>query len=249
MEKLRYTDSLPQYMQGLVNIRHANATQYQWLYEHGCPHRHRYSTHFSCFLSKFNIQEKKAGLDIEAGGLDSDFDIMLSWAIKTINKDEYFYDHVTKDDLDSGISDARILSTLIETLKGYDRIVTHYGNAGRFDVPFIRGRYLWLKARKVYEGPDFPIYGEMYQSDTYTFAKRCLKIHSRRQNSIAKAILGVDIKTKIDNDYWLAIKYGTKQQRNDAIKYIVDHNLRDTEQLEGNYLALLPYVREVRSSI
>jgi len=47
----------------------------------------------------------------------------------------------------------------------------------------------------------------------------------------------------------LAIKYGTKQQRNDAIKYIVDHNLRDTEQLEGNYLALLPYVKEVRSSI
>lgn len=249
MSELRYTDSLPQYMKGLVNIKLATKSQYQWLYEHGCQHRHRYSTHFSCFLREFNIHERKAALDIEAGGLDSDFDITLSWAIKTIGKDEYLYDHITKDDLDSGIGDAWILSTLIETLKTYDRVVTHYGNAGRFDVPFIRGRYLWLKARGIYKGPDFPVYGEMYQSDTYSFAKRCLKIHSRRQNAIAKAILGVDIKTKIDNDYWLAVKYGTKQQRNEALKYIVDHNLKDVEQLEGNYLALLPYVREARTSI
>lgn len=92
-----------------------------------------------------------------------------------------------------------------------------------------------------------PGYGEMYYSDTYPMAKRALTISSRRQNSIASTILGEDIKTAIDRDYWLDIRYGTPLQRQKAIEYIIDHNLRDVEQLDQNYLTLLPFVKETRS--
>jgi len=34
--KLKYSDSLPEYMKGLVNLKNANSRQYQWLWEHGC---------------------------------------------------------------------------------------------------------------------------------------------------------------------------------------------------------------------
>jgi len=214
-----------------------------------CVHHHTGLSHPLCYNRENGIEERKACLDIEAGGLNADFDIMLSWVIKTSGKGEYLYDYLTKEDLNSASYDKRIMGTLMEALWNYDRIVTHYGSAWRFDIPFIRARYLWLKARGLYKGKPFPEYGMMWSSDTFAMAKRCLKIASRRQDAVANVILGKDIKTRIDKDYWLAVKYGTPKQRIAAIKYIVDHNLKDAEQLDGNYLTLLPFVREVRSCV
>jgi len=214
-----------------------------------CEHGHSGLTHPNCYVKEKGIEEVKGCLDIEAGALDADFDICLSWAIKTAGKDEVFYDHVTKEDLDSGQYDKRIIESCVETMWIYTRLITHYGSNFRFDIPFIRARYLWLKARGLYEGERFPQYGEMYISDTFAMAKKLLKISSRRQDNIGSVVQGKDIKTKINKDHWMAIKHGNNKQRMAAIDYIVDHNLKDVEQLEGNYFALVPFVREVKSSI
>jgi DNA polymerase elongation subunit (family B) len=214
-----------------------------------CSHGHTGVQHPACYNRDLGIEERKGCVDIEAGNLKADFGIMLSWAIKTSGKDEIVYDHVTKEDLESGTYDARIVSTLIDSMWEYDRVITHYGNANRFDIPFIRARYLWLLARGIYKGERMPGYGEMYQTDTYTMAKKLLAISSRRQNVIANTIQGIDVKTPIDRDYWLDIQYGTHDQRAAAIEYIVDHNIHDVEQLDENYLRLLPFVRETKTSI
>lgn len=214
-----------------------------------CKHSHTGLSHKNCYVKENGIEEIKGALDIEAGALDADFDIMLSWTIKTINKDEIFYDHITKKDLDSGTYDKRIVETLVSTMWKYTRLVTHYGKNLWFDIPFVRARYLWLKARNMYNGEDFPKYGEMYVSDTYSMSKKLLKISSRRQNSVANVIQGKDIKTRIEKDYWMAIKYGSTKERNKAIKYILDHNQRDVEQLEKNYLTLVPFIKEIKTSI
>jgi len=214
-----------------------------------CEHRHDGINHAACYNKAHGIEERKGFLDIEANNLNADFGTCISWAIKTIGEDEIYYDHVTADETTSGVYDGRIIETLIEAMWDYDRICTHYGNNFRFDLPFIRARYLWLKARKLYSGPPFPEYGQMWVSDTYTMAKRCLKITSRRQGNVANTILGHDEKTVIDKDQWMAISHGGPKEREKAIKYIVDHNLHDVSQGEQNYLALLPYVREVRTSI
>lgn len=215
-----------------------------------CRHRHNGILHAACYNEAKNIQEKIGCLDIEAGGLDADFDIILSWAIKTVGKDEILYDHITNQDINDGVYDANITSTLVHHLWDYDRVITHYGNRGRFDIPFIRARYLWLKTRKMLDRSIiFPGQGMLWQTDTFTIAKATLKISSRRQNVIANTITGNDIKTKVDRDIWMSIKYGSTKERKKALKYITDHNFRDVEQLEANYLLLRPYCRETRTSI
>lgn len=217
---------------------------------HCAEHGHSGMTHPACYEKAHRIVERKSALDIEAGALCADFDIILSWANRPIGGDgDISYDHITHKDLTTGVYDSRIVAELVRDLWNYDRIVTHYGNNARFDVPFIRARYLWLKARGLYKGVEFPWYGMMWQSDTFSMAKQKLKIASRRQDSIASCILNKDVKTKIDKNHWMAIKYGSKTQRKTAIDYIVEHNLADVEQLEDNYLTLLPFVREVRTSI
>lgn len=240
---------LPKQMQNLIVLKNANSQQLDWLLKWRCQHRHNGVRHFNCFLKEFNISEKKGCLDIEAGALNADFDICLSWAIKTVGKDEIFYDHITKKDLDLGTYDKRIIETLVSTMRTYDRLITHYGKNRWFDIPFIRARYLWLKARGLYEGENFPVHGEIYVSDTYGMSKSLLKIASRRQDAVANTVQGKDIKTKIDKDYWMAIKYGNTKARNKAIDYILDHNHKDVQQLEGNYLTLVPFVKETKSSI
>lgn len=243
-------NELESYQYSLINpLRWSKAEIMKRKGWHCKEHRHSGFNHPACYNKAFGIEERKGAGDIEAGGLDADFDLCLSWAIKTVGKDEYWYDHMTKEDLNSGQYDKRLIETLVDTLWKYDRVITHYGNVARFDVPFIRARYLWLKARGLYKGKPFPTFGMLWQTDTYTMSKRCLKISSRRQNSVANVILGEDIKTRIEKDYWMAVKYGTAAERKKALDYIVDHNIKDTEQLEGNYLTLLPYCREVRTSI
>jgi len=212
-------------------------------------HSHNGLQHSKCYERANNIQERKGCIDIEAGALNADFDIMLSWSIKTVGKDEMWYDHLTPQDIKEGSYDARLIATCIETMWKYDRLIGHYIGPNRFDIPFIRSRYLWLKGRGMYVGPAFPEYGEMWITDTYSMSKRLLKITSRRQDSVANTIQGQDIKTRIDKDYWMAIKYGTPKARKEAIKYILDHNQKDVEQLENNYLIMLPFVNETRSSI
>lgn len=214
-----------------------------------CVHSHDGVNHPNCYNKENGLQERKGCLDIESSNLKADFAITLSWCIKTSGKDHYVYDHVTKEDLNNGIYDARIIATLVDEMWKYDRLIGHYAKNGYFDIPFIRARYLWLLSRKLYKGERFPGYGEMWVSDTYTMAKPLLTISSKRQNSIANVIQAKDIKTVIDKDYWMAIQSGNPKQRKEAIAYIVEHNIKDTEQLDENYLLLLPFVNERKTSI
>lgn len=214
-----------------------------------CEHKHTGLTHPNCFNKAKNIQERKGCLDIESSNLKADFAICLSWCIKLSGADTYCYDSVKKADIDKGLYDARVIASLVEEMWNYDRLITHYGKNGYFDIPFIRARYLWLKARKLYTGPEFPGFGQMYVSDTYTMAKKLLTISSRRQNVVANTILGMDVKTPIDRDYWMAITCGSSKQRIAAMEYIVEHNIKDCEQLDANYLTMLPFVTESKTSI
>lgn len=214
-----------------------------------CVHSHSGLSHKNCYVKELGIKERKGGLDIECGALNADFDICLSWAIKDIGGSVINYDHITMEDLDKGIFDARIIESCVSMMWNYTRLVTHYGSNFRFDIPFLRARYLWLKARGLYKGERFPGNGEMYVSDTFAFAKKLLKISSRRQDNIAYVVQNKDIKTRIDKNHWLAIKHGSHKQKQEAIKYIVEHNIADVGQLEENYFALLPFIRECKSSI
>jgi len=208
-----------------------------------CPnHRHNgLSTgHIACYNAAHNIKERKGFLDIEASNLDANFGIILSWCIKTIGKDEIYYDCLTPKDLRSGITDRRIVETLVDHFWKYDRLVTHYGC--KFDIPFIRTRALVHNIL-------FPEYGYIWHTDVWRIARNKLRLNSNRQGSVARAIQGKDIKTSIHPEKWLQVQFGGARERKEALDYVLQHNEYDVKQGEKNYLLLLPFIRETKTSI
>ena len=233
--KLKYTDNLPVYMAGLTNIKNANSGQYQWLWENGCIHRHRYSRHFSCFLKKYGIVERVGFLDIETSNLKANFGIVLCWCI--LDEDNNMYqDWLTKKDVLSGDEDKRVVSTCIDTMRTFDRVVGHYSTY--FDIPFLR-------TRAIIHGLDFPKHGELYHTDAWRMAKTKLCLHSNRQAVVAESLQGKTTKTRISHPAWRQAMMGNE----DAAMEVLEHCNCDVVDLKKNYMSLLPYCKILKSSI
>jgi len=205
-------------------------------------HRHQgLSTgHQNCYNKYFGITERIGCIDIEASNLKANFGIILSWSIKTLDKDEIWYDCLTSRDLQCGKFDQRLTETLIRAMWNYDRLVGHYSS--RFDLPFVRTRAIQWDL-------DFPEYGMIWHTDVWRIARDKLCLNSNRQGTVAQALQKKDIKTKIHSEKWLTVQFGNSKERREALDYIVDHNIKDVIQLEGNYTALKPYFKERRTSI
>ena len=199
-----------------------------------CKHGHTYLEHYNCYLEEV-APEKVGFLDIEASDLKANFGIMLSYCIKDANSDKIWFDTVNEKDL-KGDLDKRLVTHCIEDMKRFDRVIGHYST--KYDIPFIR-------TRAIVWGLDFPRFGELNHTDTYYMAKRLLCLHSNRQNVVAEAIQGEDIKTRITPQYWIRALQGHKE----SIEYILDHNKKDVLQLEGNYNKLVQYSRKSIKSI
>jgi len=220
-------------------IEEFTAGEWLYLYENKCSHGHRFTSHINCYFTEEQVPERVAGFDIEASGLDADFGVMLCWCLKPVGE-KVVFDCMTLEDIDKGVQDRRIVESLVDEMVKYDRVFGHYSTY--FDVPFVRTRAL---VHKLY----FPGYGAMSHTDVWMMAKKKLKIHSNRQDSVAQTLSQKSDKTKIHPDIWLKAQFGTKKERKEALKYILDHCKIDVAELEENYLALLPYVHQTKTSI
>lgn len=173
----------------------------------------------------------EAFLDIEASSLNADFGHVISWAMKRRGGD-------VKSDLIRHRTlkeERRILRSLLKELDGVDIVYTYYGS--KFDVPFLRARCL-------YHGLEFPEYLSLYHRDVYYLAKRSLKLHSTRLESVAR-LLGVEGKTRVDPAVWVAASFGDRQ----ALQQILEHNIGDVLVLEQVYERLAPFARPSYRSI
>lgn len=176
-------------------------------------------------------------LDIEASQLTANFGFMLSWAVKVDHA------HVISDRLNEGDfmqsdkinTDKRIVKSLIDCLGDFDVITHYFGDY--FDVPFIRSRCLKHRIK-------FPEYGSLYTVDVWRWAKRNLKLHSNRLESVAQH-LGVNCKTKLDTNKWIRGTMGDMK----SIEYIHKHNVKDVITLEKVYTRMKPYSSGVMRSI
>ena len=172
--------------------------------------------------------EKTIGyLDIETTGLKANVDIMLSWAIKTRDKDEIVSDVIRKSEVFNGKYDYRIMKSLIKALKNYDLIMTYYGTG--FDVPFMRTRAL------DHDLP-FPQFRSLSHKDIYYLVRNKLQL-TRSSLKTATQFLGIDGKTNLDPRVWRDARYGNK----DALKYVFDHNVADVEILEDLHKKIEKY--------
>jgi len=172
--------------------------------------------------------EKVLGyLDIETTGLKANVDIMLSWAIKTRDKDEVHYDVIKKSEIFNGKYDYRIVKSLVKALDNYDLIFTYYGTG--FDVPFMRTRAL------DHDLP-FPKFRSLSHKDLYYLVRSKLQLH-RSSLKAATEFLGIDGKTNLDPRVWRDARYGNKE----ALDYVLEHNVADVEILEDLHKRIEKY--------
>jgi uncharacterized protein YprB with RNaseH-like and TPR domain len=157
-------------------------------------------------------------LDIETTDLKANIGIMLSWAIKTRDKNETHKDVITKQEIFDGEYDQRIVQTLIDALNQYDLIFTYYGTG--FDIPFMRTRAMEWKLR-------FPVFREVSHKDIYYLVRSKMQLH-RSSLKAATQFLGIGGKTNLDPRIWRDATYGEPK----ALEYVLDHNIADVRILE-----------------
>lgn len=211
-----------------------------WLDENRCRHNHPYINHYNCYLKDYpntKFTEKIGFLDIEATNLKANYGVVICWCIKPA-KAGIIEGCVTSGEMRTGERDKKILTKLMTTLRKFDRIITHYGSDCKFDLPFLR-------SRAVHYNLDFPKYKQIWQTDTYTIAKRKLCLSSNRLGTIAD-FLGIKVKkTPITTEHWLNALSGRKE----SLDYILDHCRRDVLILEQVYNKVSPYSPTSKTSI
>lgn len=211
-----------------------------WLGTHKCRHGHTYLEHYSCFLKEHPDMKEKIGfLDIETTNLAANFGTILTYCIKVDGKDEILSGSITKKDVNkypADQTDYRVVKDLVHDLKGFDRIVTHYGR--KFDIPFIRTRALVMDI-------PFPHFGSISNDDTWLLARSKLRLNSNRLETVERTLFGETGKTHIEYKYWIAGSRGDKK----ALDYIMDHNKRDVISLEKVWYRLKDFVGKRNCSI
>jgi len=196
-----------------------------WLGEHLCKkHSTSYLSHYQCFLDEkpedCPFWERVGFLDLECSNLHADFGMIFSYAIKELDG-EIIGRVVTQEEMLSYKFDRDLVAEAVDNLKKFHRIVVHYGKPGRFDIPF-------LKTRALLYGIDFPKYKEIYVEDTYDMAKRNLRLHRNRLESICE-FFDIPAKAhKMSPKMWQRAQSGDPK----ALDWVWKHNVEDVESLE-----------------
>lgn len=174
-------------------------------------------------------------LDIETTNLKANAGPMLSWAMKVRGEKEPRQDVITRAELLDKSYDRRIVQSCIDNIREMDAIVTYFGS--RFDVPFLRTRAIGM-------GLDFPKFGEVFHWDLFYQARSKLLTHRKSLDAIT-AFMGIEGKTHLDMEIWFDARFGDQ----DALDYVVEHNLQDVLILEKAFDKLEPYAKWSRTSI
>lgn len=206
-----------------------------------CKHGHTGIEHYDCYLRETDqtVVPKVGFLDIETSNLDANFGIILTYAIKEQATGDILCDSINKEDIARYApdkSDVRVVQNLVEDIQSFDKVVTYYGK--RFDIPFIRTRAL-------VDGIPFPYFGSIKHDDVYFWAKFKLKLNSNRLDVVARTLFGETEKNHIEYKYWVGGTRGDEE----SLEYILDHNVRDVEELKRVYDVLVDFARRQDSSI
>jgi len=216
-------------------VRTLRKMDIEWLGTNYCKHGHTYLSHYDCFVKEAPdaspFKERVGHFDIEASNLNANFGYVFSYCI--IDNDKKVLGRVLRPhEIRSGQFDSKLMAELSADLRKFNRVVVHYGGDGRFDCPFVR-------TRSIKAGVDFPLYKEIYVSDTWRISRNKLKLSSNRLETISK-FFGIEAKNHPMNfDVWCHAMTGDK----DSLQYIWDHNVEDCESLRQVYNLLKPYTR------
>lgn len=206
-----------------------------------CKHKHDGLHHPQCFKDKNGKVERVGFADIEASNLNATFGIVYTYCIKTLDG-PLLKRAISLQDLHRGVFDKNLIKQFIEDAKQFDRLIFHYGNDRRFDLPFLR-------TRAVYHDLDFPAYGSLYVSDTYPILRNKFRSHSNRLETVCD-FFGIPAKEhKLKPEIWLEMITGNKKRMQRALQYILLHNVEDVLSTEKLWKRIAPYTKIGRTSV
>jgi len=183
-------------------------------------------------------------LDIETSGLTADFDIMLTWAILIRNvktgEIEVAFDSLRKSDFELGykkknadLIDKRILESLVQIMNECDCLIGHwFVGKHRHDMPFIRTR---LAINKI---DGLPKHRAIRFGDTQKWSSLLYRTHNFGLDTVADMFDVGTKKTRLEPKIWKNACIGVP----DALKYILDHNIKDVKITYKVHKGLEEYV-------
>jgi len=189
-------------------------------------------------LAVMPIVEREGYWDIEtsqAGRGAGNFGILYSWAIKDRKTGKIRGDHMKGR---TRAEEKRVLVTMLEDFKRYDRLYTWYGT--RHDVTVSRSRC-------EYYSLDFPPYQTLLHTDLYYAWRSKFALHSNRQDSVAEFLGQPPQEHSLRPSVWTDALFNDSFKR--AIKFIYAHNIEDTHQTHFIHERLEKYMMGTSRSI
>lgn len=215
----------------------------KWLYNWRClAHSMDGISHYPCFLrekpSESPFQERVGIFDLETSGLKADFAYIFSYRILDDTDGTIYGRVLTPHEIRSGVFDKKLVGEMCRDLKRFNRIVVHYGGDRRFDGPFAR-------TRAVKYGQDFPLYKDIWVTDTWLMSKNKLLLRSNRLAVICE-FFGIEAKTHpLTPDVWQKASAGDKE----SLDFIGVHNVEDVVSTQKVYHLLEGYIARGKTSI
>jgi uncharacterized protein YprB with RNaseH-like and TPR domain len=166
--------------------------------------------------------------DLETTNLSADFGWIICWGWKWLGEKNAHVKSVLDFKHGAYVTDKHLLTQIYGEVKQADLVVGWYSS--RFDWPYLQSRLLLAQGRIL---PPIP------HVDGWWTARKKLKLHSNRLDSVQKFLQLPTPKTAILPTHWTLAQQGHHQ----SIEYIKQHCYYDVECLEQAYLVLRPLVQ------
>jgi uncharacterized protein YprB with RNaseH-like and TPR domain len=125
------------------------------------------------------------------------------------------------------VNDRKLVTAVRNRLAEADMVISWYGRNRCFDEPFLRTRIM------KYGLDPLPPY---LRWDGQREARQYFKFNGNRLDNVGR-FLGIDWKTHFDGQIWMRAVAGHRPSMN----RIVDHCVRDVDQLEAIYMRMSPH--------
>ena len=130
----------------------------------------------------------------------------------------------------NSLDDKELCIAIRDELEKADWIVTFYGLG--FDLKFLNSRLLFWNEKTL---------SPKLHTDLYRLGKRYFNT-SRRSLGVITAFLGIKGKNHVDMTLWMEAAWNGDKV---ALKYIVDHNIKDVEITAKLFLRLRSLIKSV----
>jgi uncharacterized protein YprB with RNaseH-like and TPR domain len=204
-------------------------------------HHHNGLAHPNCFDKENGLVEKIAFLDIECTDLTAPWGFLICYVIGD-KQGNLIKRTVTLKDLYKAEFDKNLLAQFCEDIKPFDRIVGHYIGDRKFDIPMLRSRAeLWKLP--------FPQYKFHVITDTHLILKNKFRLKSNSLKSGCQ-FFGIGAKQHpINTFYWNSLMTGNPKLMQEAIDYILVHNVEDVQSTIKLWKRISKYVKLVKTSL